>query len=213
METFEPITFEQYKKCSKNLLPCAGVHSTEQACRSLISKLLTRWRFVGILHNCFGLSWLKKTDFLFYVSVQVIINTIINLHLKKNIYSNPNLGKNEDREWKSQSMTTIEARSGLMGEASHEARFNITDVICAPSIKCIIAADSFIKGFERDQKGKMKNLNIKIDGGLSESIEGYYLQKQFRSLALERGYAVDEVYEYELKFYKFTFILTLDEFQ
>ncbi|KRY54028.1 hypothetical protein T4A_7987, partial [Trichinella pseudospiralis] len=59
----------------------------------------------------------------------------------------------------------------------------------------------------------MKNLNIKIDGGLSESIEGYYLQKQFRSLALERGYAVDEVYEYELKFYKFTFILTLDEFQ
>ncbi|KRZ02160.1 hypothetical protein T4B_7856, partial [Trichinella pseudospiralis] len=93
--------------CSKNLLPCAGVHSTEQACRSLISKLLTRWRFVGILHNCFG--------------------------------------KNEDREWKSQSMTTIEARSGLMGEASHEARFNITDVICAPSIKCIIAADSFIK--------------------------------------------------------------------
>ncbi|KRZ35905.1 hypothetical protein T4C_12100 [Trichinella pseudospiralis] len=108
-------------------------------------------------------------------------------------------GKNEDREWKSQSMTTIEARSGLMGEASHEARFNITDVICAPSIKCIIAADSFIKGFERDQKGKMKNLNIKIDGGLSESIEGYYLQKQFRSLALERGYAVDEVYETSVK--------------
>ncbi|KRY94180.1 hypothetical protein T11_5115, partial [Trichinella zimbabwensis] len=48
---------------------------------------------------------------------------------------------------------------------------------------------------------------------LSESIEGYYLQKPFRSLAAERGYPVDEVYEYELKFYKYTFIATLDEFQ
>ncbi|KRY82430.1 hypothetical protein T4D_621, partial [Trichinella pseudospiralis] len=154
-------------------LPCAGVHSTEQACRDPISKLLTRGRFTGSLHKRCGLSWLKKTDFLICVSVQM-------------------------GEWKFYSTTTVESKSHVMGEISHESGFNITDVICAPSMRCVAAADSFIKGFERDQKGKMKNLNIKIDGGLSESIEGYYLQKQFRSLALERGYAVDEVYEYEL---------------
>ncbi|KRZ05088.1 hypothetical protein T11_6862 [Trichinella zimbabwensis] len=104
-------------------------------------------------------------------------------------------GRNEESEWKFQSMTTIEGKSRLMGETSHKARFNITDVICAPSIKCIVAAHNFIKGFERDQKEEMKILNIKVDGGLSESIEGYYLQKPFRSLAAERGYPVDEVYE------------------
>ncbi|KRZ21424.1 hypothetical protein T4B_9588, partial [Trichinella pseudospiralis] len=180
-------------------LPCAGVHSTEQACRDPISKLLTRGRFTGSLHKRCGLSWLKKTDFLICVSVQVMINTSMNLHLTKNIHRNSNLVRNEMGEWKFYSTTTVESKSHVMGEISHESGFNITDVICAPSMRCVAAADSFIKGFERDQKGKMKNLNIKIDGGLSESIEGYYLQKQFRSLALERGYAVDEVYETSIK--------------
>ncbi|KRZ13599.1 hypothetical protein T11_7969 [Trichinella zimbabwensis] len=105
-------------------------------------------------------------------------------------------GRNEESEWKFQSMTKTERKSREMGKASHKACFNITDVICAPSIKCIVAAHSFIKAFERDQKDEMKILNIKVDGGLSESIEGYYLQKQFRSLAAERGYPVDEVYEF-----------------
>ncbi|KRZ73616.1 hypothetical protein T10_1982 [Trichinella papuae] len=107
--------------------------------------------------------------------------------------------RNEMGEWKFQSVTTIENKSRVMGKASHEACFNITDVISAPSMKCVAAADSFIKAFERDQKDEMKILNIKVDGGLSESVEGYYLQKQFRSLAVERGYPVDEVYETSIK--------------
>ncbi|KRZ05095.1 hypothetical protein T11_6862 [Trichinella zimbabwensis] len=147
----QPLIALELYICSKIPLPCAGVYSSKQPCRNQISKLLTRWRFVG--------------------------------------------SRNEESEWKFQSMTTIEGKSRLMGETSHKARFNITDVICAPSIKCIVAAHNFIKGFERDQKEEMKILNIKVDGGLSESIEGYYLQKPFRSLAAERGYPVDEVYE------------------
>ncbi|KRZ73594.1 Retrovirus-related Pol polyprotein from transposon TNT 1-94 [Trichinella papuae] len=155
--------------CSKILLPCAGFDSFEQACRNPISELLTRGRFPGSLHKRCGLFWFKKTV------------------------------RNEMGEWKFQSVTTIENKSRVMGKASHEACFNITDVISAPSMKCVAAADSFIKGFEGGRKDEIKVLDIKVDGGLSESVEGYYLQKQFLSLAAERGYRVNETYETSVK--------------
>ncbi|KRZ13328.1 hypothetical protein T11_14465 [Trichinella zimbabwensis] len=108
-------------------------------------------------------------------------------------------GRNDESAWESQFMTMAEKKSRVMGEASHKACFNITDIISAPSISCIAAADSFIKGFEGGQKDEMSVLNIKVDGALSESVEGYYLQKQFRSLVVERGYPVDETYETSVK--------------
>ncbi|KRZ01820.1 hypothetical protein T11_9229 [Trichinella zimbabwensis] len=103
--------------------------------------------------------------------------------------------KKEAGEWKFQSMTVAERKSRVMGEASHETCFNISDVISAPSIRCIAAAQSFIKGFESGQQDITNFLKIKVDAALSESVEGYYLQKQFRLLAVERGYRVDESYE------------------
>ncbi|KRZ73591.1 hypothetical protein T10_1522 [Trichinella papuae] len=104
-------------------------------------------------------------------------------------------GNNKANVWNSPSLTMTETKARAMGKAAQYMCYNITNVICAPSIKCIVAADSFIKGFEGGQKNPMKPLNIKIDGGLSESIEGYYLQKQFQSLVAESGYPVDDTYE------------------
>ncbi|KRZ02991.1 hypothetical protein T11_10632, partial [Trichinella zimbabwensis] len=75
------------------------------------------------------------------------------------------------------------------------ARFNITDVICAPSFTCFTAADNFIKGFQDGLEDEMKILNIKVDGGLSSTVEGYYLHKQFRSMVVESGFNVDETYD------------------
>ncbi|KAL1230567.1 NADH-cytochrome b5 reductase 2-A [Trichinella pseudospiralis] len=53
----------------------------------------------------------------------------------------------------------------------------ITDVICAPSLKCVAAAASFIEGYESDVKNNRHS------------------QKQFRSLAIERGYCIDQLYK------------------
>ncbi|KRX12395.1 hypothetical protein T07_1495, partial [Trichinella nelsoni] len=97
------------------------------------------------------------------------------------------------------SMAAVGRKSLEMGRLAHEAGFNISDVICAPSIKCIVAAGSFIYGFQREKKDEIKGLNIKIDGAFSSTTEGYYLHKQFRSLAAERGYNVDETYETSVK--------------
>ncbi|KRZ53564.1 hypothetical protein T02_10446 [Trichinella nativa] len=44
-------------------------------------------------------------------------------------------------------------------------------------------------------KDEIIDLKIKIDGGLSRTVEGFYLHKQFRSMVAERGYNVDETYE------------------
>ncbi|KRY54501.1 hypothetical protein T03_3908 [Trichinella britovi] len=104
-------------------------------------------------------------------------------------------GKNEASERDFQSMTAVERKSCVMGQASQIEHFNISEVICAPSIKCIVAADSFINGFQCEKKDEIKGLNIKIDGGLSSTAECYYLHKEFRSLVVERGYDVDETYE------------------
>ncbi|XP_003374136.1 conserved hypothetical protein [Trichinella spiralis] len=51
------------------------------------------------------------------------------------------------------------------------------------------------EGFQREKKDEGKGLNVKIDGGLSSTVECYYLHKEFRSLVVERGYDVDETYE------------------
>ncbi|KRX67959.1 hypothetical protein T09_14432 [Trichinella sp. T9] len=104
-------------------------------------------------------------------------------------------GKNEASERNFQSMTAVERKSCVMGQASQIEHFNISEVICAPSIKCIVAADSFINGFQCEKKDEIKGLNIKIDGGLSSTVECYYLHKEFRSLVVEHGYDVDETYE------------------
>ncbi|XP_003374082.1 hypothetical protein Tsp_08809 [Trichinella spiralis] len=101
------------------------------------------------------------------------------------------------RESEFPSMT--ESRSRAMGTASQNARFNITDVFCAPSFPCVTAAENFIKGFERGRNDGRNYLTIKVDGGFSLSVDGYYLQKQFRSLAVERGYRVDETFESSVK--------------
>ncbi|KRX92468.1 hypothetical protein T4E_7607 [Trichinella pseudospiralis] len=101
----------------------------------------------------------------------------------------------EANVWSSSSLTMTETKSREMGKAAQYMRYNITNVICAPSIKCIAAAHSFIKGFEGGKKYQGKPLNIKIEGGLSETVEGYCLQKQFQSFVAESGYPIDESYE------------------
>ncbi|KRY48893.1 hypothetical protein T03_8164 [Trichinella britovi] len=103
-------------------------------------------------------------------------------------------GKNGASESNFHSMTAVGRKSLEMGGLAREAGFNISDIICAPSVKCIVAA-----AFQRGKKDEIKGLNIKIDGAFSSTTEGYYLHKQFRSLAAERGYNVDETYKTSVK--------------
>ncbi|OUC48985.1 hypothetical protein D917_05815 [Trichinella nativa] len=105
-------------------------------------------------------------------------------------------GKNGACESNFHSMTAVGRKSLEMGGLAREAGFNISDIICAPSVKCIVAAGSFIYAFQCEKKDEIKGLNIKIDGAFSSTTEGYYLHKQFRSLAAERGYNVDETYKH-----------------
>ncbi|KRZ84676.1 hypothetical protein T08_14469 [Trichinella sp. T8] len=108
-------------------------------------------------------------------------------------------GKSGASESNFHSMTAVGRKSLEMGGLAREAGFNISDIICAPSVKCIVAAGSFIYAFQRGKKDEIKGLNIKIDGAFSSTTEGYYLHKQFRSLAAERGYNVDETYKTSVK--------------
>ncbi|KRY54515.1 hypothetical protein T03_6780 [Trichinella britovi] len=112
---------------------------------------------------------------------------------------NPNLcvdaKSDQENVWNSSSLAMAERKSYAMGRAARYAQYNITDVICAPSFKCVNVADNFIRGFECGNKDEMKKLKIKINGGLSSTVECYYLYKEFRSLAVERGYRVDATYE------------------
>ncbi|OUC48984.1 hypothetical protein D917_05816 [Trichinella nativa] len=105
------------------------------------------------------------------------------------------LGINRKSERNFRSLTAVERKSFLMGDVACITRLNITDVICSPSTNCINAADSFIKGFQYMKNDEMNVLKIKIDGGFSSTAEGYYLQNQFRSLVVERGYDVDDSYD------------------
>ncbi|OUC41977.1 hypothetical protein D917_10541 [Trichinella nativa] len=112
---------------------------------------------------------------------------------------NPNLcvdaKSDQENVWNSSSLAMAERKSYAMGRAARYAQYHITDVICAPSFKCVNVADNFIRGFECGNKDEMKKLKIKINGGLSSTVECYYLYKEFRSLAVERGYRVDATYE------------------
>ncbi|KAL1236001.1 ATP synthase subunit b,plastid [Trichinella pseudospiralis] len=54
-------------------------------------------------------------------------------------------------------------------------------------------------GFQDGLEDEMKILNIKVDGGLSSTVEGYYLCKQFQSMLVKSGFNVDESYETSVK--------------
>ncbi|KAL1230857.1 Glycogen synthase [Trichinella pseudospiralis] len=58
-----------------------------------------------------------------------------------------------------------------------------------------MAAVNFIKGFQSELEDEMKILNIKVDGVLSSTLEGYYLYKQFQSMVVESGFNVDETFD------------------
>ncbi|KRX46660.1 hypothetical protein T05_6506 [Trichinella murrelli] len=107
--------------------------------------------------------------------------------------------RNQENVKESEFPSMTESRSRAMGTASQNARFNITDVFSAPSFTCVTAAENFIEGFERGRNDGRNNLTIKVDGGFSQSVDGYYWQKQFRSLAVQRGYRVDEAFESSIK--------------
>ncbi|KRX92487.1 hypothetical protein T4E_3655 [Trichinella pseudospiralis] len=107
----------------------------------------------------------------------------------------PGAGENEEGLLNNPCASMIERKSRLLGSASRDACLSITDVICAPSLKCVAAAASFIEGYESDVKDSDKALNIKIEEGLSVSFVDRHSQKQFRSLAIERGYCIDQLYK------------------
>ncbi|KRX12476.1 hypothetical protein T07_5687, partial [Trichinella nelsoni] len=92
------------------------------------------------------------------------------------------------------SLASIESKSRFMGLASRNAHHNITNVISAPNFKCITAAAGFIRGYEEATRKVEKSLTIKIDGGFAETYVAFNLQSQFRLLAIENGYRVDEKY-------------------
>ncbi|XP_003374138.1 conserved hypothetical protein [Trichinella spiralis] len=87
---------------------------------------------------------------------------------------------NQASDGKSPHSTETEGTS--QAQASYNARLcDACEVICAPSVSCLIVADNF------------------INGGFSKTVEGYYLYKQFRSLVVGHGYNVDETYESSLQ--------------
>ncbi|KRZ91315.1 hypothetical protein T08_802 [Trichinella sp. T8] len=92
-------------------------------------------------------------------------------------------------------MTSTETRSLRMGIAASDANYNISSVISAPHIKCIAAANSFIKGYQDILICGEKRMNIKIEGGLGKTATAFQLHKQFQLLAVESGYNVDETYK------------------
>ncbi|KRZ13600.1 hypothetical protein T11_7969, partial [Trichinella zimbabwensis] len=93
----------------------------------------------------------------------------------------------------------VERKLRFMGATSRAAGINITDVICAPSLKCIALADSFIEGYESKLEEKDKILEIKIDGGFSESIQYYHLHEKLKANIMESGFRVDKAYETSYK--------------
>ncbi|KAL1231426.1 Ubiquitin-associated and SH3 domain-containing protein [Trichinella spiralis] len=105
---------------------------------------------------------------------------------------------NQASDGKSPHSTETEGTS--QAQASYNARLcDACEVICAPSVSCLIVADNFINGLQKCLKDEMIDLKIKIEGGFSKTVEGYYLYKQFRSLVVGHGYNVDETYESSLQ--------------
>ncbi|KRY83035.1 hypothetical protein T4D_9296 [Trichinella pseudospiralis] len=82
----------------------------------------------------------------------------MNLHLKKSIFRIPNLGRNEENKWKFQSMSKTEEKSRVLEKHHTFGRF------------------------EGGKKYQGKSLNIKVDDGLSKTVDGYYLQKHINNV-------------------------------
>ncbi|KRY65198.1 hypothetical protein T4A_5117, partial [Trichinella pseudospiralis] len=83
--------------------------------------------------------------------------------------------------------TMRERTSRAMGKASFQTHFNITVIICAPRFACFTATVNFIKGFQSELEDEMKILNIKVDGVLNSTLEGYYLI----SVKCPKNYKID----------------------
>ncbi|KRZ73617.1 hypothetical protein T10_1982, partial [Trichinella papuae] len=96
-------------------------------------------------------------------------------------------------------ISVAERRVRFMGSSSRDAGINITDVICAPSLKCIDLADRFVEGYESKLEEKDKILEIKIDGGFSESIQHYHVHEQLKANIMECGYRIDKTHETSYK--------------
>ncbi|KRZ71538.1 hypothetical protein T10_4032 [Trichinella papuae] len=92
-----------------------------------------------------------------------------------------------------------EIRIRFMGSSSRDAGINITDVISAPSLQCINMAKSFIEGYESKLEEKDKILEIKIDGGFSESIQYYYVHEKLKANIMQCGYRIDKTHETSYK--------------
>ncbi|KRZ82057.1 hypothetical protein T08_9526, partial [Trichinella sp. T8] len=102
--------------------------------------------------------------------------------------------------WNAPVMPIVQRKLCFMGAASRDAGINITDVICAPSLKCILLADSFIEGYESKLDDKDQVLEIKIDGGFSESIDYYHQHEQLKTNVMESGFRVDKTHDTSYKY-------------
>ncbi|KRY80655.1 hypothetical protein T4D_2204 [Trichinella pseudospiralis] len=109
------------------------------------------------------------------------------------------LAVNKGDIFDSPAISLAERRILFMGSSSRDAGINITDVICAPSLKCIDMADRFIEGYESKLEEKCKVLKIKIDGGFSESIQHYHVHEQLKASIMDSGYPIDRTYETSYK--------------
>ncbi|KRY65202.1 hypothetical protein T4B_3205 [Trichinella pseudospiralis] len=81
-------------------------------------------------------------------------NTTMNLHLKKSIFRIPNLGRNEENKWKFQSMSKTEEKSQVL-EKHH-------------TFGSLLILLLRIRGGKKYQG---KSLNIKVDDGLSKTVD------------------------------------------
>ncbi|KRY65992.1 hypothetical protein T4A_8594 [Trichinella pseudospiralis] len=92
-----------------------------------------------------------------------------------------------------------EKRIQFLGSTTRDAGINVTDVICAPSLQLINLANSFIEGYESKLEKKDKVLEIKIDGGFSESIQYYYVHEKLKANFIKCGYPIDRAHETSYK--------------
>ncbi|KRX15110.1 hypothetical protein T07_1209 [Trichinella nelsoni] len=116
-------------------------------------------------------------------------------HTDRNSLLVANQSSSSKPMWKA----VAEARMRFLGTTSRDAAIKVTDVISAPDPQCVDMAASFIKGHESKLEEKDKVLEIKIDGGFSESIDHYQTHEQFKTCFIECGYRIDKTYE---TFYK-----------
>ncbi|KRY16154.1 hypothetical protein T12_9142 [Trichinella patagoniensis] len=108
--------------------------------------------------------------------------------------------RNRGALWNAPVMPIVQRKLCLMGAASRDAGINITDVICAPSLKCILLADSFIEGYESKLDDKDQVLEMKIDGGFSESLDYYHQHEQLKTNVMESGFRVDKTHDTSYKY-------------